>query len=65
MTTLPFDDDGYEPFEDDDCFLPITHDREPRITGAYRSPMVDGLVIFGGVFLVAAALTALTVWWRA
>lgn len=58
---LPFDDDGYEPFDDDDCFLPVA---EPGVRGAYRSPIVDGLLIFGGVFLVAAALTACVVWWR-
>lgn len=70
---LPADDDGVrrdlwhddEPFTADDELLPVDG-ATPRDAGDADGPdpMLQGLAIFGVVFLIECVGVALLVWWR-
>jgi hypothetical protein len=60
-----FREEGYEPFDDDDGFLPTNVGEPTKVIGSERPAIISGLLLFGGIFLIEFAIVAIVVWWRA
>lgn len=50
---------------DDDGFLPTNAGEPTKVIGSERPAILDGLLLFGGIFLLECAGVAIVVWWRA